>query len=278
MRSVEELVTWVHRRGGAAHTADLRAAGFTVHGVRAAIAAGLLLRVRRSWLVSAQCDPVLRRAAELGGRVTCLSGAARMGLWTPDHDLLHLAVAPTASRVGGDDLRLHWSRGPAPVGRHTLEDPLINVLGHVARCASLADAAAVWESAIRQRHVAAEVLARIIWRIEPARVLAATASRLSDSGVETRFVHLMRSIDVTVEQQVVIDGHSIDGRVGRHLLVQLDGFAHHQAADRRRDIRADARLRLRGYTVFRFDYVQVLFRPAEVVALVSAAMAQGLHL
>ena len=61
-------------------------------------------------------------------------------------------------------------------------------------------------------------------------------------------------------------------------MVQLDGFAHHRGADRRRDLRADARLVLRGYTVLRFDFVQVLFHPDEVVATIALAMAQGLHL
>ena len=40
--------------------------------------------------------------------------------------------------------------------------------------------------------------------------------------------------------------------------VQIDGFEHHRTAkDRRRDIAHDARLTLLGYTVLRFDYVQI---------------------
>ncbi|MFJ6654036.1 DUF559 domain-containing protein [Microbacterium sp. NPDC091313] len=62
------------------------------------------------------------------------------------------------------------------------------------------------------------------------------------------------------------------------LAIQIDGFAHHRAADRRRDIAADARLALLGYTVLRFDYRQILFEPDAVRATVVAAMAQGLHL
>ncbi|GAB6857228.1 DUF559 domain-containing protein [Microbacterium xylanilyticum] len=61
--------------------------------------------------------------------------------------------------------------------------------------------------------------------------------------------------------------------------MQLDGFEHHSGAEqRRRDIRADARLALRGYTVLRFDYAQVMFEQAFVQETVRAAMAQGLHL
>lgn len=81
-----------------------------------------------------------------------------------------------------------------------------------------------------------------------------------------------------MRQQVWIDGHRVDGLIGECLIVQLDGFAHlSSAVNRRRDIEVDARLRLRGYTVLRFDYVQILFHPDEVAEVVLMAMAQGLH-
>lgn len=212
-----------------------------------------------------------------GGRLSCVSAATLQGWWTPENPHTHVVLPPTASRVSGDDLRLHWAIGPEPIGRAALIDPAVNVLFQVARCLPLADALPVWESAIRLRAVEPSLLARVQWRSEPAQRLAAEASRLSDSGVETSFVLLMRSIDVTVRQQVLIDGHRVDGLIGLHLITQIDGFAHHRAADRRRDIRADARLALRGYTVLRFDYYQVLFEPEAVIATVAAAMAQGLH-
>ena len=110
-----------------------------------------------------------------------------------------------------------------------------------------------------------------------ARRLAEVASLLSDSGIETHFLHLMHGIGVTVAQQVWVDGHPLDGLIGDRLAIQLDGFAHHQASDRRRDLRADARLALRGFTVLRFDYHQVLFEPDYVTATVTDAVAQGLH-
>ncbi|WP_029145690.1 endonuclease domain-containing protein [Microbacterium luticocti] len=276
MRSPQEFSTWLAARG-AAHTSAARAAGFTVHAMRSAMAVGDAERLRRSWLVAPSCDPDLRRAAAEGARLTCLSAARRRGLWTPDHEGLHVAVAPTASRFDTTGLHVHWSTGPAPVARAALEDEIINILFHVARCAAPPDALAVWESAIRARHVDPDVLARVAWRSEPARRLAAVASQLSDSGVETRFMDLMRGIGVTVRQQVLIDGHRLDGLIGERLGIQIDGFAYHQAADRRRDLRQDTRLVLRGYTILRFDYYQVLFDPAYVIATVTAAIAQGLH-
>ena len=278
MKTIEELADWVAHRGGVAHTMDIRRAGFTTHGIRSSLARGLLVPVRRSWVATAQCDPQVRRAVAASGRLTCLTQAVRLGLWTPSHDEIHVAVPPTASRIDAVGLRLHWSTGPSPTAPHAVTDPVANVLFHVARCVPMADALAVWESALRTKRTDAAVLARIRWHSEVASKMAAAASVLSDSGIETVFVQLMRDLGVPLRQQVWIDGHPVDGLIGERLVVQIDGFAHHQARDRRRDLRADARLVLRGYTVLRFDYQQVLFQQQEVLDTVATAVAQGLDM
>ncbi|MET0734336.1 MAG: DUF559 domain-containing protein [Microbacterium sp.] len=226
-------------------------------------------------------------AASVGGRVTCVSAAALRGLWVPhrEHgdfaprlDRTHVAVAGTSSRHDTSGLHLHWSTGPAPVGRNANEDPLLNVLFHVAHCLPRVDALAVWESAIRQKLVDPAVLRRIAWRRAEARAIADVASGLSDSGLETHFVNGMRSAGVPVIQQAWIDGHPVDGLIGDSLVVQIDGFVHHSdAVDRRRDIAADARLVNRGYTVLRFDYQQILFDWDHVLETVLTAIAQGAH-
>jgi len=277
MRSVAELCSWVDSRGGVVHAGAAKGHGFTIHAIRTAVEQGRLVRVRRSWLARPRGDEELRRAAQVGGRITCVSAARRMQLWAPDHEDLHVVVPSTASRLESSGLRLHWSHGPSPVAATALEDPIVNVLFHAARCLPPADALAVWESAIRNRKASPPVLARIEWHSAAAARIAAMAGDLSDSGLETRFCVLMRALGVAVRQQVWIDGHPVDGLIGEHLAVQLDGFAFHRGKDRRRDLRADARLRLRGYTVLRFDHYQVLFQPDYVIDTVAAALAQGLH-
>ncbi|WP_439278495.1 endonuclease domain-containing protein [Microbacterium sp. A93] len=158
-------------------------------------------------------------------------------------------------------------------------DPLINVLFHVARCQPRADALAIWESALNKKLINIDILKAVAWHSDAANSLAALASALSDSGLETHFVELMRAVGVNVRQQVWIDGHPVDALIGDRLIVQLDGFAFHSnAGDRRRDIAADVRLRLLGFTVLRFDYQQVLFQPKWVQESIRIAMAQGLHL
>lgn len=276
-----ELASWVRARQGISHSSDIRAAGFTVHDVAGAVSAGMLNRVRRSWLVTPECDSRRVAAARVGGRVTCISAAAIRGFWLPDSatdEKTHVAVQGTASRIDSDAVRVHWGSGPAPTGRNETEEPTLNVLFHVAHCLPRREALPVWESAIRKKAVAAEVLARVAWRSSGAGALAAVASALSDSGLETLFVDGMRRAGVDVVQQVWIDGHPVDGLIGSSLVTQLDGFAHHSnAADRRRDLEADARLVLRGYVVLRFDYYQVLFQWDQVRDTILTAMAQGAH-
>ncbi len=173
---------------------------------------------------------------------------------------------------------IHCAEGPVPVPRRSTEEPLINVLFHVARCLPQRDALSIWESAIRRDLVGVEVLERIHWRSQRAATIAGMAGSRSDSGMETAFVELMRAIGVEVHQQQWVDGHPLDGLIGRHLGIQLDGFRFHSsAADRRRDLRADARLALRGFTILRFDYQQVFFEPEYVQTTVLTAIAQGLH-
>lgn len=274
-----KLTDWINEQDGAVHSSAVRAAGFSRHAVDEAIRTGAVTRVRRSWLVTRSCAPEVVAAVTAGGRLTCVSAAKSLELWTPDHAELHIAVKPTSGRFDKAGLRVHWSDGPAPFAPHAVQDPLINLLYHVARCQEPADALAVWESALRKGLIALGVLSAVLWRSARVSSILEHVTLLSDSGLETRFVALMRDIGLAVRQQVWVDSHPVDALIGDRLVVQLDGFAHHNsAAERRRDLEADVRLRLRGYTVFRFDYRQVLFEPDFVIETVRAAVAQGLHL
>lgn len=272
-------MTWMRQRAGIAHTSELRAAGYTNHEMRQAVDAGLLERVRRSWLVSAQCSAERRAAAEVSGRVTCVTAAKHLGLWSVADERMHVAVPSSSSRITAPGRVLHWSAGPAPVARFAVEDPILNVLYHVGRCLQPPDASAVWESALRRTLVTLPQLRRTAWHSTAVDIVLEMVGALSDSGVETAFIRICRSCGLEVRQQVIIDGHRVDALIGDRLVVQLDGFEFHSSAkDRRRDLRQDARLALLGYTVLRFDYQQVMFDPGYVQQTIVSAVAQGLHL
>ena len=273
------FAVWLQKQGDVAHTTTARSAGFSNYDIDVAIKRGIAQRVRRSWLVGPGASDGRRAAASVGGRLTCLSAAAERGLWTPSNEGLHVAVPATASRLASAGMRLHYAPGPVPVPRTIATEPVFNLLFHVARCAPRMDALAVWESALNRKIVDADILSRVAWHSTTASAIAHAATVLSDSGIETVFRELMASVGLMVRQQVWVDGHPLDALIGDFLAIQLDGFAHHsRAQDRRRDLRADARLVLRGYTILRFDYQQVLFDPAYVIETVLTAIAQGLHL
>jgi very-short-patch-repair endonuclease len=278
----ETMIRWLEKRNGVAHSSDMRAAGFSSGEIANAVSAERLRRVRRSWLLTAACDIRRADAASVGGRVTCVSSAELKGLWVPPSDgehprITHVAVPGTSSRHNTKGLHLHWGTGPAPVVRNANEDGILNTLFHVAQCLPRREATAVWESAIRMKLADPAVLRRVAWRRRAAAEIAATASSLSDSGLETIVLHGLAAAGVTMRQQVWIDGHPVDGLIGRSLVLQIDGFAHHQAAQRRRDLEADARLIARGYVVLRFDYHQILYQWDVVCETVLIAMAQGAH-
>lgn len=269
---------WVRDQGGSAHSSLVREAGFTEHQMRRAVRAGTLERVRRSWLVVPDVDPRRRAAASVGGRVTCVSAAALAGWWDVGATEVHVALPRTASRFDRAGVRVHCARGPVPAHPRAAVDPVFTVLFQVARCQPPIEARAIWESALSRGAVELDTLARVRWRCAAADHLSRTVRGRSDSGPETVFVERMRAIGIDVQQQVWVDGHPLDGVIGERLAIQIDGFRHHSAAaDRRRDIAADARLALRGYTVLRFDYHQIMVDDTQIEESILAALAQGLH-
>ena len=52
----DELMAWIRKKHGVAHTSDARAAGFSAYEIASAVNAARLTRVRRSWLVTPECD------------------------------------------------------------------------------------------------------------------------------------------------------------------------------------------------------------------------------
>ncbi|HEX5858235.1 MAG TPA: DUF559 domain-containing protein [Microbacterium sp.] len=270
---------WLAAQEGTAHHSRALAAGFTRYAIDTAVSAGRIRRLPRGWIAARGVRPEIERAIAEGGRLTCVSAAKAHGLWTPPHpdSALHLRVDPRSGRHDKRDLVLHWSVGPSPVGRYQLLDPVINVLEAVSRCLAFREALTVWESAVRRTELTPELLGRVPWRPESARRLAATASTLSDSGIETLVVDGLRPFGLRVRQQVIVDEYPVDLLVGERLVVQVDGAHHLEQRQRRRDIRGDARLALRGYTVLRFDYQQILFDWPHVERTILGAVTQGLH-
>lgn len=274
------LIDWLASRGGIAHRADAEEHGFPPHRVRAAIRCGAVRRLRAQWVALDSAPHDLVAAASASGRLSCVSLARHRGWWVP-HDApptLHLQVGPNAHRVR-DDAILHWGEPLVDRGSRVLTASVEDALAHIATCCPYEDARVMWESAVRVESLDLEALRLVRWREPRARALADEVDGRSDSGLETIVVVRLSGWGLPVRQQVRLAGRRVDVVIGSHLVIQIDGFAHHSsAAQRTSDVAHDAELRLRGYTVLRITYAQIVHRWEEVERLIAAAVARGLHL
>ena len=97
--------------------------------------------------------------------------------------------------------------------------------------------------------------------------------------METLVVVPLRRWGLRIRQQVYLAGRPVDVLIGDRLVLQIDGYEHHSSsAQRSADIAHDAELRLRGYTVVRVSYRQVVHEWHAVERMLRRAVAAGLHL
>jgi len=267
-------------RGVAVHREQLRREGYSDRQLRDAARSQDIEVLRRAWFVSASAPSVLREAARVGGRLTCTTLARQRNWWMPEGigDELHEHLLPGSTGPQSWPGVAHWTKPIVPVGR-SLVGTIEDALAHIALCLPPERALVVWESAVRIEQLAPEALRRVRWQSRAARELAESVTGLSDSGLETLVCRPLRRLRVQVRQQVYLARKPVDVLVGNWLVIQIDGWAYHSsAAQREKDIAHDAELRLRGYTVLRFSYTQIVHRWPEVERTIQRALAAGLHL
>lgn len=246
------------------------------------MATGNLVRVRRDWFATPECRAQLVQAVRVGGALACLSAAELLGLWALDDGCLHVRVEPTSGRLqlprGG--VKVHWATTAAPAPLRRAIDTIDDVLVHVARCQPVEFAAAVYDSALRKGLVSVAELARLAQRFGGrVAAVARVADGRADSGIETIPRVRLRALGITMVPQVRIDGHRVDGLIGRRLVIQCDGFGPHSTREQRdKDLREDVRLVRLGYHVLRFSYHQLVHEWEWVLSEILSAIAQGKHL
>ncbi|QAB19128.1 DUF559 domain-containing protein [Leucobacter muris] len=261
---------------GVMRTRTLLESGVSKHRVACAVSAGRLLRIRRGWVASPQADPALVFAARSGLMLSCLTQARRLGIWVREADPGHFAVPRPGAEVRPDGARLHYGKPLIPRDPFTLVDRVENVLGIIAHCQPREDAVAAWDSALNRNLVDRAALERLPLD-GTARTVLAQTTPFADSGLESYVRLRLRWLRLRIVWQPWLYGHRVDFLIGERLVLQIDG-SHHAGRQRTSDISHDAVLRLRGYSVLRVGYEQVMFRWPEVQTLVMEAVAQGLHL
>lgn len=172
----------------------------------------------------------------------------------------------------------HWSARIAPAAGYGLVESVEDALAHIASCLPPSAARILWESAIRVESLSLEAVKRVEWRSTAARACANGVTGLSDSGLETIPVVRLSRWGIPIRQQIVLAGRPVDLLIGERLVVQIDGFEHHStSAQRTKDVALDAELVLRGYTVLRFTYAQVVHDWDSVERTIARAIAAGAH-
>ncbi|MFH8250559.1 endonuclease domain-containing protein [Microbacterium sp. B2969] len=278
-----DISEWLGTRDGIAHRETATSAGFGASAQRQAIAAGAVSVVRRQWLATDSADSLLVKAASTGARVSCISLARRNGWWIPEEvdEKPHLWVNPHARApqlAEDDDTVVHWRRSIAPAPARQLVDSPENALAHISGCVTRESALVIWESAVRRERLSVDALRRVRWTSVAARECAQSINGLSDSGLETLVLVRLTPWGIPIRQQIVLAGHRVDLLIGERLVVQIDGFANHStSAQRTQDVANDAELILRGYTVLRFTYAQVIHDWPSVERTIARAIAAGAH-
>ncbi len=263
-------------------TRQLRDHGVTELRLTEAVRAGRLIRVRRGHYALPGTDQSLVRAVRIGGRLGCVSAAARYGVWVVDDGFPHVAMAHGASRLRSpgnrfrplshdtrDGCTLHWS--PTTQNGDFCVS-LIDALVHLVRCQPAPLAVAALDSALNEELLTSldDVFERLPRRY---RALAARVDSRSMSGIETLVRLMVVDAGIAVDIQVTFDGiGDVDLVLDDRVVIEVDGRAHHRN-NQLRDYARDAALAALGYVVLRFDYAQVMYQPARVMAAIRGALA-----
>ena len=261
-------------RTAAAHQGTVTASQLARHprrAVRAAVDAGVLVRVARGRFVLPTSPDALRQALVHRGVVSHGSAARLWFLETlREPRCTHVTVpAGARSRPRAGGTRLHWCDLEPHEVRGRVTSPLRTVLD-CARTMPFAEALAVADSALRRGAVDADELAGAVARltgrgtVAARRVVAAADPRAAnpfESGL--RAILVERGVAGFVPQQPFrtprLGGYVDLGDPVRRVALEADSFAFHGSRTAlERDCRRYDELVRTGWLVLRFSWEQVV--------------------
>lgn len=258
---------------------ELTAMGFTSHTIRSAVADGVLRRLRRDRYARPHVREDIAEAVRIGGRLSCTSLLAALGIFVHVRNGLHVHVAPGTSRIRSPHATstvLHWhgwSQSTCP--SHV--SPVADALAQAIRCqrprASVATVDSVLHHGLLTREEVEEVFGRLPRRFDAVLALVDPSAA---SGPET-FVRLMlRSLGLAFETQVWIRGVGyVDFLVEGWLIIECDSREFHGGWEAQvRDRQRDAAAAMTGHITLRLLASDILREDPQirqtVLAIVSA--------
>ncbi|WP_052676292.1 type IV toxin-antitoxin system AbiEi family antitoxin domain-containing protein [Microbacterium hydrocarbonoxydans] len=225
---------------------DLLQTGLSGRQITSAVRSGRLTRLRRDRYVRGDAGDDVMLAAQIGGRVTCLSLLRMLGIFVLEVERLHVHVPRNGSRFTGHRkgrARVHWGEASDSAFRHVTT--LAEAISHSVRCQDARAALATLDSLMHHQLVTRDELTAI-FRLLPARfgVLLRLVDPSAASGPETFMRLILRTLGVQYETQVWIPhvGY-VDFVVEGWLIIECDSKEFHegwekQKEDRARDIAA----------------------------------------
>jgi very-short-patch-repair endonuclease len=259
-----DLTSYLTYAGSVARTGTLLQAGFSERSIRNAIAAGEVARLRHGVLALSGAAPDLVAAVLANGLLSCASAAPHHGLWqlhAPER--LHLSCR-------------HGAAAGAVIHRGSVVPPefprpvagLTDTLLHALRCLPPVEAAVMVESALLQGRTTLPYLRQRLPgnRNGAARGILALVDGTADSAIEVVARLLFRSRGIYTQTQVDLPGIGIvDFLLEGFLIVEIDGGAHLERAQVKKDRGRNNASTLRGYAVLRYGYQDVVYNPQKII-------------
>jgi very-short-patch-repair endonuclease len=244
---------------------DLLSLGMTTRQITSAVRGGRLVRLRRDRYARPGVDAKVADAVRIGGRITCLSLLQMVGVFVLKVSTVHVQVTPHSSRLGivkSGDPHLHWTKDPDCLQLHATS--LRTAIKHSVRCQPPRAAVATLDSLVHHGLITRVQLEELFRELPPRfGTLVRLVDASAESGPETLVRLMLRSIGVSFETQVFIEGVGrVDFVVEGWLVIECDSKEFHegrkkQKQDRGRDLAA-ARL---GYVTVRPLAADILHRP-----------------
>lgn len=243
--------------------------------LHAEVSAGRIARVRQGVFALPTTAPDIITAAEHGGALTCRRALRLHGIWVLDDDATVHVWLGGRGRVHHMDCDCtgHYYGGTSGLGLAPVEDVLV----HLHRCASEEVFFTALESALSQRKLRKQGLARIRARIPSAGHWLIDLARVdAGSGLESLLRLRLHLLGISLECQVEVPRVGrVDFVIAGRLILEADGRENHESDTKRHDDRVrDAAASALGYETLRFDYEQIVHDWPTVEAAVLAAVVR----
>lgn len=238
-------------------TGWLYSQGFTPGRLRAEVSSGKLRHVSRGWYAIADADPDVVLAIKHGGRVGCLTGCRKHGIWVPPTFGKRPHVLITERNAAPKAASFEFHRTTClPNGQlFSVEDCVQQAMHHHDAETGLI----VLESAINKRAITfaeAQYMAQHVQ--EKKKPAYRFLDMRSESGSETRVRLFLQLRGVNVRPQRRTGTGWVDLIAGNSWIIECDGREYHDTAssfenDRRRDLGNTAD----GFFTTRLSYRQI---------------------